>query len=335
MKYQCDMIQDLLPLYEDGVCSEVSKAAVEEHLRECGRCREVAGRMKDRTLEETLAGEKDAVLAKHRRKMNQKSAVIAATISAVMMIPIIVCLICNLAIGHALDWFFIVLTAMLLVASLLVVPMVAVSRRFMRTIVCATASLLLLLLTCCIYTHGSWFWVAATACIFGLSVVFAPFVIKELPLNAALGRHKACLALLWDSVWLYILLAVCGVFVHGGLLYWQIALAVSTYLLLMVWFWLLVLQYMKKDGWTKAGLLTLVSGIWFGISNDVMGAIIPDAAENGLRYVNIKEGLDLDNIQAFNANLMLLIIAVSVCAGLILIGLGRWSEKRKDVSNKS
>ena len=39
MKINCEMAQDLLPLYEDGVCSETSKAAVEEHLNECDNCR--------------------------------------------------------------------------------------------------------------------------------------------------------------------------------------------------------------------------------------------------------------------------------------------------------
>lgn len=39
MKYPCDMIQDLLPLYLDGVCSEESKKAIEEHLAECSDCK--------------------------------------------------------------------------------------------------------------------------------------------------------------------------------------------------------------------------------------------------------------------------------------------------------
>ncbi|MBR6740036.1 MAG: zf-HC2 domain-containing protein [Clostridia bacterium] len=40
MKLPCDIIQDLLALYEDGVCSEETKTAVEEHLKECHGCRE-------------------------------------------------------------------------------------------------------------------------------------------------------------------------------------------------------------------------------------------------------------------------------------------------------
>ena len=38
MKLPCEMVQDILPLYHDGVCSEVSKNLVEEHLRGCEQC---------------------------------------------------------------------------------------------------------------------------------------------------------------------------------------------------------------------------------------------------------------------------------------------------------
>ena len=38
MKMNCDVIRDLLPLYADEVCSEASKALVEEHLQSCERC---------------------------------------------------------------------------------------------------------------------------------------------------------------------------------------------------------------------------------------------------------------------------------------------------------
>lgn len=39
MKINCEMARDLLPLYQDGVCSETSKAAVESHLNDCEDCR--------------------------------------------------------------------------------------------------------------------------------------------------------------------------------------------------------------------------------------------------------------------------------------------------------
>ncbi|MCL1829370.1 MAG: zf-HC2 domain-containing protein [Oscillospiraceae bacterium] len=39
MKMPCEIIKDLLPLYFDGVCSNDSKAAIDEHLADCDNCR--------------------------------------------------------------------------------------------------------------------------------------------------------------------------------------------------------------------------------------------------------------------------------------------------------
>lgn len=40
MKYPCSLIQDLLPLYHDGVCSEESGKIIENHLSECPFCKD-------------------------------------------------------------------------------------------------------------------------------------------------------------------------------------------------------------------------------------------------------------------------------------------------------
>ena len=39
MQKQCGIVQDLLPLYLDGVCGEESRSLVEAHLQECEECR--------------------------------------------------------------------------------------------------------------------------------------------------------------------------------------------------------------------------------------------------------------------------------------------------------
>lgn len=38
-KITCEIIQDLLPLYYDNVCSNESKKMIEEHLVECNSCK--------------------------------------------------------------------------------------------------------------------------------------------------------------------------------------------------------------------------------------------------------------------------------------------------------
>lgn len=39
MKISCEIIKDLLPLYHDGVCSNDSRAMIEDHLAECDSCK--------------------------------------------------------------------------------------------------------------------------------------------------------------------------------------------------------------------------------------------------------------------------------------------------------
>ncbi len=45
MRLPCDLIQDLLPLYHDEVCSQTSREAVKEHLTDCPDCQKVLDAM--------------------------------------------------------------------------------------------------------------------------------------------------------------------------------------------------------------------------------------------------------------------------------------------------
>ena len=38
-KFECDLVADLLPLYIDGKCGQMSKDYVESHIKSCEECR--------------------------------------------------------------------------------------------------------------------------------------------------------------------------------------------------------------------------------------------------------------------------------------------------------
>ena len=46
MKLPCKVIEDMLPMYYDGVCSEESTALVEEHLKECPHCSHILSELR-------------------------------------------------------------------------------------------------------------------------------------------------------------------------------------------------------------------------------------------------------------------------------------------------
>ena len=45
MSKQCEIVQDLLPLYVDGACSEASAEMIKEHLETCADCRAIYEQM--------------------------------------------------------------------------------------------------------------------------------------------------------------------------------------------------------------------------------------------------------------------------------------------------
>lgn len=57
MKYDCQVIKDLLPLVQDDTASPASKAAVAEHLEECASCRRCCEQMKRGTVQADAAFE--------------------------------------------------------------------------------------------------------------------------------------------------------------------------------------------------------------------------------------------------------------------------------------
>ena len=58
MKITCDVIQDLMPSYIDGILSEDSRALVEEHMGTCQECRKMLEIMKE---EQKRAGSNDII----------------------------------------------------------------------------------------------------------------------------------------------------------------------------------------------------------------------------------------------------------------------------------
>lgn len=61
MNVSCKVIEDLLPLYHDGVCSGDSRALVEEHLKTCETCGKVKAALDAEETPEAAADDKKAL----------------------------------------------------------------------------------------------------------------------------------------------------------------------------------------------------------------------------------------------------------------------------------
>lgn len=80
----CEIVGDLLPLYVDGICSEASKAMVEDHAKECERCLASLEGMRSADAERILQAEKSSALERHKRRLDYRifKSILCATSAA-------------------------------------------------------------------------------------------------------------------------------------------------------------------------------------------------------------------------------------------------------------
>ncbi len=266
MKLNCNVIRDLLPLYADEICSDESRELVNEHLTECRDCSLLLQQILHTEIETNLKTETENVLRHQADFFKRKSAVAGTVIAGIFMIPILVCLIVNLATGAALDWFFIVLASLITAASLIIVPLMLPENKLLWTFGTFTASLLLLFGVICIYTHGKWFFIASSSVLLGFSVCFLPFVVHAKPLRALIGSRKGLTVITSGTLFFALMMLSIGLYTKSAV-FWQIAPVVSLPILMLIWLLFLLIRYTKLNGLLKAGICTAILGV-FGFSAD-------------------------------------------------------------------
>lgn len=92
-KIPCEIIQDLLPLYADGLTSEESAKRIEEHLETCENCREKYRRMTEKIVgesDEKRRGNGQAIdYLKRVRRRGWRKAALGAAAALVIVIAIV------------------------------------------------------------------------------------------------------------------------------------------------------------------------------------------------------------------------------------------------------
>ncbi|MGM9612541.1 MAG: zf-HC2 domain-containing protein [Butyricicoccus sp.] len=315
MKYPCEIVRDLMPLYLDGIASGQSRQMVDEHLSACKECSALISQMKNNQLEIEVKEEKTDVIARQRKVFKRKSALAGSVLAGIFMIPILVCLIVNLATGAGLTWFFIVLASLLVAASLTVVPLMAPADKFLWTLGTFSASLILLLAVCCIYTGGSWFFVASSSSLFGIGMVFLPFAVRSRPLSGVLKKQKALTVMTADTVLYALMMLSIGLYTNAPD-FFRISAAISLPLIGFAWAIFALIRYAGTNGWIKAGLCTTLCGVFVffadALINRLMGWPVPLPTFSPFQW----------NFGTVDGNVKWLSLIAGVLVGAILITIG-------------
>ena len=160
------------------------------------------------------------------------------------------------------DWFLVAGTGTLFGLSIFLLPPVLRSlplpplwqeRKTLLYFAAETALLLLLLAVSAWYSHGGWFLIAAVSCLFGITLVFLPFLMKQLPLPDGWRRHKALVYFSLETILLLVLEFVCCL---NSQTFWFFlpGLPLTLYFLLLPWAMMLLIRYVPIGGWFKASI---------------------------------------------------------------------------------
>lgn len=100
-KLACEIVKDLLPLYVDGIVSDVSKTSIESHLEHCRDCNEIYRDMAFHLEEEAPPAEVSDV---KRFLRKTKKMYLLYGFGALSFLAIFVCLIVDLAVNKKITW---------------------------------------------------------------------------------------------------------------------------------------------------------------------------------------------------------------------------------------
>lgn len=325
MNKTCEIVRDLLPLYCDNISSSASSEMVKEHILECPECQTIWNQMQNGSAVNLLGKEANEIISHHNQVLKRKSLTIGGTISAVLAVPMLITFIVNLTVGKTLDWFFIVLTSLFVAASVTVVPIVIEMRKAFFTIVSFTASLLLLLLSSCLYSRGDWFFMASISVLLGISILFMPLLLKQLPKYSNFIKDRIGLfSISIDTLLLYATVITAVIYTNTPD-YFLSAILITSYCLTPIWTAFFTIRYTKLHALTKAGIVTIIVGLFYAFTNDIIYWI-----EGSELTVEIQKAVLSSWTESnFDANSKAVTLIFCILIGVVLIMAGRTLKKRQ------
>ncbi|MBQ4248398.1 MAG: zf-HC2 domain-containing protein [Clostridia bacterium] len=322
-RYRCAIVRDLLPLYIDGALSRESREYVEEHLKVCGGCGEIKAKICDSSIETAVVIEKEGVLSRFQKKERGRAWTAGAVISVILLIPVVITAIVAAAGGTDIGTVLVLAASMCLAAALSAVPLMSGKYRFSKTVALSAASVVLIELFVSLFFGGGPFYRIAVPTVFGISLAFLPFVMREISLPKMTAAVKGALVLIWDSVWLYLTVwATMG----GDAYAFREGMTVGTLFLILAWLIFAVTRLPKRifGSLGRAGIIIFVIALWEKLAGHAASVMMGTGHELS-GYQLIHWTMDA----ALNDKINSVIFIAAAVLGIILTLAGVAAKKRR------
>ena len=238
-------------------------------------------------------------------------------------IALVTCFICDLAVFHALDWFWIVLASIGLGFCFTNLPFLVRRNKLAVCLGGASGCLILLLLSCWLYA-GGW-WIGG-----GIAITAVCLVLPWgwWALWRFYGKHLLPLGMAALTVWVFFLLTVIWAFTGGDWLLslgFPLAAAGAGFL----WAGFAVVYWMPAGPWLKGGVAALLASFATPVINGLCNRLLEDTGgPRFLDYFSVGAMLarrDAGELSWVNVLIFQLMLACS----LIVIAVGAAAEIRR------
>ena len=261
-KLPCDVVQDLLPLYVDGVCSADSRQLVDAHLAECDDCRRVLADLQESETEAAFHADAKAVIRAHNKHQSKTALALGVLISVFLTGVMWVMLYVTLK-GWS-DWqtTITVGASLLFLAGLTAVPLLASSKRLTKAIVFSTLALVLVILCEEAFfgeESGLETLQIITATIFAISLFAFTVVVRQAHLSEPLCHHKLVITMLWDSIWFVLMMLFLAIDVPQEMGFVMVA---TLSLVAVAWLIALAARYLRVHWLAKCGIAVVLLALW-------------------------------------------------------------------------
>lgn len=243
-------------------------------------------------------------------------------------IALVTCFICDLAIFHTLDWFWIVLASLALAFCFTNLPAYVRRERAAVCLGAATVCLTLLLLSCWAYVGDRWIMGGLAITAASLALPWGWWAIWRF-----YGKRVLPLCVAWTTVWVFPLLAVIRVFVSGEEA-WLLTLAYPLALVggVFLWGYYLALR-LPKAPLLKAGLCGLLTALATPTFNGLCDILLGEgyAAVPFLQYFSIPAMLARLRVGDPDwVNILVTLILAAAGVVLTVVGGAQEYRRRKD-----
>lgn len=243
--------------------------------------------------------------------------------AACYLIAVVVCFICDLAIFHRLDWFWIVLTSCALAACFTELPFRVRRNRLAVCLGAASGCLILLLLACWWYAGGWWIVGGLAITAVSLALPWGWWAVWRF-----YGKHVLPLCVGVLTVWVFFLLTVVWAFAGGD---WLLSLAfpLAAAGAAFLWAGFAAVYWLPAGPWLKGGAVALLASFATPVFNSLCGLLIEDTyGPEFLDYFSVGDMLarraagDLSWVN-------ILIFQLMLAASILLLVVGAVVERRR------